>query len=486
MTISLKSIKNRYDNLSIVAKASLWATFCGFAQKGIALLTTPIFTRLMTTEQYGIVTIYLSWLNIITIVCSLYVTYGGFTYGMIKYPQKKEQYTSSVLVLTTIMTLFWLFVYIIFRNPLNKFTTLSTLLTLLIFAEIITQSALSIWTTRQRYDFKYRKATIVTLITVIATPILGVIGVIIANDNYKSLARILSFVIVNSVVGILLYIVIIHKGHSYFNKEFWKFTLQFNIPLIPHYLSQTVLNQVDRIMINNMCNTSQAAIYGLAYNVGMLLNILSAAINSAFIPWMYRQVKDKKEDSIGEKANYILLILATLVLFVMLLAPELVKVLGSKEYFEAIYVVPPVASSVFFIFLFSLFVNIELYHEKNILVMIGSFVAAVTNLVLNYIFIKMFGYIAAGYTTLASYVFISFVHYIFMVSIRKKMNLSKNIYNLKVILLLSSAMILISCLVPFLYGTIIIRYVIIVLIIFTLFIKRNSIIKLVSQLKNTK
>ena len=47
--------------MSIASKAALWFTICGFVQKGISFITVPIFTRLLTTEQYGVVSIFYSW-----------------------------------------------------------------------------------------------------------------------------------------------------------------------------------------------------------------------------------------------------------------------------------------------------------------------------------------------------------------------------------------------------------------------------------------
>lgn len=46
---------------------------------------------------------------------------------------------------------------------------------------------------------------------------------------------------------------------------------------------------------------------------------------------------------------------------------------------------------------------VEYYHKKTIYISIGTIGAAVVNVVLNYIFIPKFGYVAAAYTTLFSY-----------------------------------------------------------------------------------
>lgn len=59
------------------------------------------------------------------------------------------------------------------------------------------------------------------------------------------------------------------------------------------------------------------------------------------------------------------------------------------------------------IFAYSLYVNIEHYYKKTPYITVNTIIAAASNIVLNFIFIPRYGYIAAAYTTLASY-FISF------------------------------------------------------------------------------
>ena len=61
----------KYKNLSVVAKAALWFTFATFLRKGISFITVPIFTRIMTTEQYGRYSAYMSLVNVFTILCGL-------------------------------------------------------------------------------------------------------------------------------------------------------------------------------------------------------------------------------------------------------------------------------------------------------------------------------------------------------------------------------------------------------------------------------
>ena len=63
-------------------------------------------------------------------------------------------------------------------------------------------------------------------------------------------------------------------------------------------------------------------------------------------------------------------------------------------------------------FLYPLFANIEFYYEKTKFVMVASCSGALLNILLNYIFIGLYGYYAAGYTTLICYMVFSFAHYL--------------------------------------------------------------------------
>ena len=83
------NITSKYRSLSVQAKAALWFTICSFLQKGISFITVPIFTRLMSTEEYGTYTVYLSWLQILTIMTSLYLFNGVYDNAMAKYEKQR-------------------------------------------------------------------------------------------------------------------------------------------------------------------------------------------------------------------------------------------------------------------------------------------------------------------------------------------------------------------------------------------------------------
>lgn len=469
--------------MSEPAKASIWFTVCNVIQKGILFLTTPLFTRMLTTEEYGQYSVFMSWYSIISIFTTLNLSAGVYNKALVKY-ENKEEVTSSFLGLSYVTTGFVFIIYYCFRKWLNPFLGISTVYIILIFFESIFQSAFLLWSVRERFDYKYKKLVIVTLLMAFINPGLGVIAVRLSEN--KALARVSSYVFSDGIFGIILAIVIIIKGKKFYSKIYWKYALKFNIPLIPHYLSMNILYSSDRLMINNMIGSSQAAIYNIAYTLSSMMTILTNAINNSFIPYSYKALKDKSYNVIGRVANELLLVVALLCILTMLVGPELVLIVGGQKYYEAIWIMPPVATSVFFMFLYPLFGNIEFYYEKTNYVLVASSCGAILNIILNYIFIKLFGYIAAGYTTLICYILFSFAHYFFYKIVLKENSIETNIYNIKFIIGLSIGILTVMAIMIIVYNFTFVRYLIIFVLVVILFIKRKYVWGKISSIWNSE
>ena len=80
----IRKFWNRYKGFPVQVRASLWFLVCSFLQKGISVITTPIFTRLLSTAEYGRYNVFDSWLRIVTIFVSHHLYSGVYTQGLVK------------------------------------------------------------------------------------------------------------------------------------------------------------------------------------------------------------------------------------------------------------------------------------------------------------------------------------------------------------------------------------------------------------------
>ena len=465
---------DKYKELTIPAKVSLWFVACNILQKGISTITVPIFTRILTTEQYGLYNVYLSWLSIITIFTSLNLYYGVFNNAMMKYEGDRDRYVSSMQGLTSMITGAFFIVYLLFSNFWNAVLEMPTVIVMLMFAELLVTPALQFWSARQRFEYKYKTLVSITLLMSIVNPIIGIFAVL-STEN-KAEARIISVVIVDVLICGSIMAYQFFKGRKFYVKKYWKYAALFNLPLLPHYLSGSILNQADRIMISKFVGPSAAGIYSVAYNIGMLMQLFTSAINSSFTPWLYKSINEEKYSEIKKTFNLLLILMAGMIICLMFFAPEIVHIFASSEYYAAIYVIPPVAASVFFIFMYNIFANIEFYFEKNKFIMIASIFAAVMNVVLNWIFIPIFGYFVAGYTTLVCYIIYSGTHYAFSLVVCKKHMNGQSVYDTKAIVAISLFVIGCSIFLNFLYNYSFIRYGLAAALVLVAVLKRNVII----------
>lgn len=480
----LNKALTKYKNLPLPARASFWFLICSFLQKGISVITTPIFTRLLTTHEYGQFSVFNSWLGIITIIVTMDLYAGVYTQGLVKFDDDKKRFASSLQGLTLTLTIIWTVVYWIAHSFWNSLFNLTTVQMLAMLLMIWTTAVFNFWAAEKRVEYSYRSLVITTLIVSVAKPVVGIIFVINAND--KVTARILGLALVEVIGYFWMFISQMRQGKTFYNKWYWKYAVGFNLPLIPHYLSQIVLNNSDRIMINSMVGSSEAGIYSLAYSLAQIMILFNTALIQTIEPWIYQKIKAKKTDDIARLAYPAMIFIACVNILLISLAPEIVAIFAPKAYYDAIWVIPPIAMSVFFLFTYCFFADFEFYFEKTKFIMMASIVGAVLNIILNYIFIKIFGYYAAGYTTLFCYILYSLGHYWFMRKVCKECMNGIKVYEPKIIAAIALVFMISGFGIMATYNYPIIRYSILAVIVVLIIVFRNKIKQLIKEMMNIR
>ena len=146
-------------------------------------------------------------------------------------------------------------------------------------------------------------------------------------------------------------------------------------------------------------------------------------------------------------------------------------------------VVPPVTMSLLLLFYAQLFINVEFFFEEKKLLVIATGGAALLNVVLNYLCIKEFGFVAAAYTTLASYVVFAVCNYFSYKRTAKKHGIEPNMYNEKLLVVLFLVFIILGFLAMSLYDFFIVRYSAIAAAVVVIVLKRKRIIGLVRSFR---
>lgn len=478
-----RSIINKYRGMSLPAKAGLWFTICGILQRGISFLSTPIFTRILSTDQYGIVSVYNTWVELISILCTFNLFLGGFNNGMRDYKDIRNEYLSAIQGLITVITFSWCSIYFIGYSFWNNLLEMNTTMVLLMFMQILASAAMSLWAARERFEFRYKKLVLLTVTNTLMGAIVPIVAILLMPPDKGALARIIAHALSIIMICGCVYIHNLKTGKVFFSKTLWKNAFFFNLPLLPHYLSTMVLNHSDRIMIGKMVGSSEAAIYSVAYSAAMILNILATSINQSFAPWIYGEIDRKEYWKISKVGNMMFAAISIVLMMLIAFAPEAIYIFAGQKYVDAVRIVPSVTASLYFIFMYQIFANVEFYYKRNKFIAYASMVGAVLNLILNYFGIKLFGYIAPGYTTLICYVIFGIAHYLFMKRICKEELKDIHLFDSRTIFGIAIGLVVFSIAMIFLYPHTIIRYLILMMIIIVIFINRERAVRYIKIVK---
>ena len=470
----IKKMYSRYQTMSPVAKTTLVLVIANFIQKGLAFISNPIFTRIMPTGEYGIISTFTSWQSVLFIIATLNMTSGVFNNGMLEFKDDRDGFVFSITILSNISTIFCVGIYFLFYRWINPFMDLSYSLLVVMLLYFLFYPAFGYWMGRSRFEYKYKLILIVSVIASFLSTVFSLTFVLLSSDNNKAIAKVVGAESVSIIIGLVFYIYILIRGHGSIKLSYWKYALKINLPLIPHYLSMYVLASSDRIMITKIFDTSKTAIYDVAYTVASVILIFWNSIDSAYAPWIYQKMNEKNYKALNKRAMEVIILFAGISILATLFAPECIKILGPPEYFEGAYIIPSVVCGVYFTAVFSLYMRIELYLKKTTAIMWATIITAIINLILNYLFIPIFGYTAAGYTTLVCYILLALFH---MVNL-KRFGYG-NVYDNKKILLLSGIVVTLILPLSLLYNYFLVRYIIILVILSITIINRKKVLSLI-------
>lgn len=463
----LDKIKLKIKKIPIEVKSATVYTFSTLFSRGLAIITVPIFTRLMTTSQIGIVNLYNSWYSMISAIATLSLTSGGYVVALREYESNRDGYQSSVLSLTSLISLLLVGVYLVNPSLWSKLLGLPSGLIILMLIGFLFAPARDFWLARQRYEYKYKLSGFVMMGSALIASLLSILTVIklsAVDENLVAEGRLYSNYLIIYGVSAVIWFCTMLKGKTFFNKEYWKLSLSLSLPLVWYSVASQILTVSDRMMISQMVGNSAVGIYSTLYTVSSLSLLVWQAVHSSFVPYIFRNIENGV-DGIKRVSSQLMTFYAAVAVLMTFLAPEIVRILATEEYYEAIYIMPPIAAGVFFTSFANLYSDIAVYYKKTKYVMYPAIIAAVSNLILNYIFIKIYGYMAAAYTTLLSYILFALFQGVWAKKICKEYGIeSGTIYNDRYMIALAVITTLISLSGILFYGNTILRYGVVILL----------------------
>lgn len=433
-----------------ILSASIWNFVGAFLLKAIAFITVPILTRIMEPSDYGIVSTYATYISFLGIVIGLSLNTAS-TNARIDFADRYGEYNSSVIKASSIV----FFTEIITANIIYPFISqvfvVSRLYLNIIFLISYAEYIVNTYYKINIVDFKFKQNLKISVTNAISSILLSVFFITFMKNDV--LGRFLGQGCFVFIAACIVYFLIAFKRANVFVLSDVKYALQIALPNVFHQTSNTIMSQSDKVFILNICGSVSVAKYSVVYNFGLIMQMVWNAINEVWVPWLYRALHEDKIENIIKISRIYLYIFTFLTSITMLIVPDCMIIFAPSSYNDAKTIIPVVILATYFIFLYSFFANIEIYNKKNKYMAIATTVTAITNIIGNTVLIPIYGYEAAAYTTLTSYVLLMIMHYCFLTFLIKK-----NIYELKMFVGPIAYMVLISIFTHHFIENIFIRY----------------------------
>ena len=380
--------------------------------QGLTFFTGPVFSHLLGTSNYGIASVYLTWVQLASTIFSLQAGVS-IANAMIKF-KKEEQpgFQSSVLCLSTIAYILFTVFTVAGAFLISSWVSISVPMVIVGLAHGWGLYVVSFINSKFTYEFKADKNFILSVTVAVLTVGLSIILIRMLPVETNYWGRLVGQSAVYLIIGLILFVFILKSGKAVYDKNYWHFALPIAIPTIFHLLAGIVLNQSDRIMIQWFIDDSAAGIYSLSCTFGAVLSSIWNALNNTWVPFYYEYTKLKQTDNIQKHARNYMELYTVLTMGFILLAREVFHLYAKESFWEGTDFIPLFAIGFYFVFLYSFAVNYEFYHKKTKTIALGTILAAICNIVLNYLFIMKMGILGAVIATAIAHGLQFVFHYI--------------------------------------------------------------------------
>lgn len=408
----------KYDMLNKLKKSDLLkngslSMIGSILIRAVDLISIPIFTRILDTATYGRVSVFTTYTQIFMVILGLDFN-GCVSRATLEYKERKQQFYSVTLFFSMMWTLLVIILFNTFHNLTENLLAMSQmemnimLIYSFCYFVILYKSAELIFT------FQYKRNIAMSILMALGNLCLSVVLVLGFFSGDRFLGKILGSSIPTVIIASAVFIRFMYRGKEIWNREYVTYAVKFSVPLIPHNLSHLILSNADRIMIQNMVNNSASGIYALAHNIGVMMQVFTEGANNAWTPMLFRKLEANKRKQIRKEARIYLLGYSMMAIGVIAISPEILKIFAGKDFWEGINFVMWLCLATYYIFVYQLYVNVEFYHKKTALISLGTLMAAILNIILNFYGIPRFGYAFAAISTAVSYGGLVFFHYIIL------------------------------------------------------------------------
>ncbi len=377
------------------------------ATGALAFLSIPIYTRLLSTEDYGVVSIFM---GLVSIMASVMAFSADRSVSRYYFDQKDELDFKRFVGTSTSLSLVFFsinsFLLFLFAEEFGNSVGLSKELVYL----IIPISGINIigLTFGQIYGPLKRSKEIATssLFKVCLGFTFSVVLIFLFKKD-KFYGHIYGQIL-SGLFVVFFWIRLIKPYFKWsFDASYIKYIFTYSVPLIPYALSGVIIEQFGKIAIGNSQNVSQAGFYSLALTVGSIVNIVIGVTHQAWNPYYFEYMNSKNYNQLDKDFIKIFKLTILVAFGVACFGKEIGLLLVKKEFSESLYLVPIFTVGYIFSQLSFAYIRNFGYTKKTHYMTLTILISGFSNIFLNFLLIKRLGELGAAISFVLSYIIMS-------------------------------------------------------------------------------
>ena len=392
------SYKNRY-RLSLPVRASFWYTAAAVLERGAALIFTPLFTRLLAPGEYGVYSLYTSFMGIFTVFITLELS-GNIVYrGLSGFRGREAEFMRAALGLISLSALLFAVVLSVFGAQLSAITGLSIQALSFLAIQVYLNGIVNLYTARERYRYRYYRAILPNLAISVLSPLLAF--VITRFFGVGAPSRIYAFIVVTALIALPLAASVMEGGIR-FSPNALRLACSVSLPLLPHFIAASVSAQAGRAIVGIFRGEGELAVYSVVFSLGFVFSLVTGGLLSSLSPWISRKLSHgggysfSSVTTVHNTVNGLLPPICIASLIFLCFSREALFILAPPEYQAALLCIVPITLFVLLNFVLAVQTSIILYYDAGAMMSVASVVSALLNLSLNLLLTPVYGYIAAA------------------------------------------------------------------------------------------
>lgn len=385
--------------------------------KIIAFLLVPVYTRVLTPSEYGILSLITVSLSITAIVLNMGMQTTLFRFYIFDYTDEKnrKKLVSTILIFLNVTSILLIFILIYFSDNISsllfsniEYSFYLKIVFVATFFEINSHISLSLLRSQEKSKI-FSIFTIIRLVIQISFILFFVVYL------REGVVGALKGILISQIIFYVINLPVIIKNIDFsFSFKILKKALRFGIPLIPVAISSWIMTMIDRIFLERIYDASVVGIYTIAYNFGMILNLLFVSpvqLAWAQIKWTIIKKEEEAKNIFSYIMTYYMTIGVFLLIGIVLSSENIIRIFTTPAYYSAIEIVPFITIGYLFFgyyYMVNIGISLKSRTEINAVILILS---ASINIFLNYVLIPRYSMMGAAISTTISYISLAILSY---------------------------------------------------------------------------